>query len=167
MAGKKKKEQKKKTAGSGKGMIRFVLILLIIMSAVFLPTAFLLMIGLLPTVVAFFVDTDKRKTRFMTVGAVNLAGCSPFLMDLWTTGHTMSRSLSIILDPMAVVVIYAAAVVGYMIDWGMGTLVAGFLYERGKSRKTAIEKQQAEMIERWGKEVTGTLPLDEQGFPVE
>ena len=97
---------------------------------------------------------------------MNLAGCMPFLLELWTTDRTLDRAFSIILNPMAIIVIYSAAVVGYLIDWALSIMVASFLYDRGVSRKAAIEKRQQELIERWGREVTGSLPLDEQGFPI-
>lgn len=164
-----KGDKKKKKSGKGgvNGSVQLMLIFIIVCSAVFLPTAFILFIGLLPTFVAFFVDRSKKKSKAVTVGAMNLAGCMPFLMDLWTTDHTLDKAFSIILDPMAIIVIYAAAGVGYLIDWSMSVVVANFLYERGQARRKAIEKRQADLIERWGKEVTGTMPLDEQGFPVE
>jgi hypothetical protein len=166
MAKKKQTPKKKnKKAGAG-GKIQIMLIFFIILSAVFLPTAFVMFIGLLPMFVAFFVDRSRKKYKAVTVGAMNLAGCMPFLLELWTTDHTLDRAFSIILNPMAIIVIYAAAVVGYIIDWLLGIMVASFLYDRGVSRKAAIEKRQQDLIERWGKEVTGSLPLDEQGFPI-
>jgi hypothetical protein len=118
-------------------------------------------------IVAFFVDRSEKKSKAVTVGALNLAGCMPFLMDLWTTEHTLEKSISIILNPMAIVVIYSAAGIGYLVDWGLSVIVASFLYERGQARKKAIEARQVELIERWGKEVTGLIALDPQGFPLD
>jgi hypothetical protein len=166
MAQKKQAPRKKKKKGGAGGKVQIVLIFFILLSAVFLPTAFVMFIGLLPMVVAFFVDRSPKKSKAITVGAMNLAGCMPFLLELWTTDHTLDRAFSIILNPMAIIVIYSAAVVGYLIDWALSIMVASFLYDRGVSRKAAIEKRQQELIERWGREVTGSLPLDEQGFPI-
>lgn len=137
------------------------------MAAVFLPVAVILFIGLLPTFVAFYADRNKKKIKPITVGAMNIAGCMPFIMELWTTDMSMSKALSIIVDPMAIIVIYSAAGVGYLIDWAVTMLVANFLYQRGGSRKNTIEKRQAELIERWGEEVNGKIPIDHEGFPVE
>ena len=162
-----KKVVRKKRKSKGGIKVQAFLIFLVIVSAVFLPTAFVLFIGLLPMVAAFFVDRSDKKSKAVTVGAMNIAGCMPFLMQLWKGGHTLDNAFSIILDPMAIIVIYSAAGVGYIIDWSLSMMVASFLYDRGKARLAAIERRQTELVERWGKEVTGALPLDDQGFPFE
>jgi len=98
---------------------------------------------------------------------MNLAGCSPFLLDLWMKGHNFEKSFSILSDPMAVVVMYAAAAVGYLIDWAMVGLIENILYQKGLARQKSIKKTQGDLIERWGPEVTGDVALDEYGFAVE
>jgi hypothetical protein len=138
----------------------------VVMAAVFLPSTIMLAIGMMPTLAAALVDRSPRKTKAVTVGAMNLAGCTPFLLELWYRGHSFEESARIISDPTAVVVMYAAACVGYLIDWALGGIVASLLYQRGNSRKKAILQRQKDLVERWGREVTGELPLDPQGFPL-
>ncbi len=164
-AGKKNKKKAKKRSGSL--WLNVFLACIILSALVFLPIAVVLFIGLLPTFVAFFVDRNKKKIKPITVGAMNMAGCAPFIMELWTTNISMPKALSIIGEPMAVIVIYSAAGIGYLIDWAVTVLVARFLYQRGGVRKTAIEKRQAELINRWGEEVNGKIPMDHEGFPIE
>lgn len=146
---------------------RIFLILGIIMAAVFLPTSALLVIGMMPTFVAFIVDRSRAKTKAITVGAMNLAGCMPFLIELWTGGNTIDVSLSIIADPVAIIVMYCAASIGYLIDWMVSGFVASILYQKGLARQNAIKERQDQLINRWGPEVTGQIPLDESGFPIE
>ncbi|MCB1721006.1 MAG: hypothetical protein KDI11_04555 [Alphaproteobacteria bacterium] len=164
-AGQKAKEKGVKRSGSA--WMNLFLIVLILMAAVFLPVAVILFIGLLPTFVAFYADRNKKKIKPITVGAMNIAGCMPFIMELWTTDMSMSKALSVIMDPMAIIVIYSAAGIGYLIDWAVTMLVANFLYQRGRSRKNTIEKRQTELIARWGEEVSGRIPIDHEGFPIE
>lgn len=159
-------KDKKKTKGLGfKGQLFFIAG--IIMAAVFLPSTLLLLAGMLPTPFAVFVDRTKGKNKVITVGAMNLAGCSPFLFDLWTTDHSSEKAFEIITDPMAIIVMWSAAAVGYVLNWAMTGIVSATMYQRGLARQKAIKKRQAELIERWGREVTGELPLDPEGFPVE
>ena len=160
-------DAKKKRGGKGARRLHLLLAGIIVLSIVFLPAAIILFIGLLPMFVAFFADRSKKKIRAVTVGAMNIAGCVPFLMALWTSDFTMARALSIILEPTAIIVIYALAGIGYLIDWACSVAVAGLLYQRGLSRQEAIEQQQKELIARWGEEVTGKIPLDREGFPLE
>ncbi|MCB9983498.1 MAG: hypothetical protein H6861_07500 [Rhodospirillales bacterium] len=162
-----KKTAKKKQKRKVSLWVNLFLILLIVMSAVFLPVAVILFIGLLPTFVVFFVDQNKKKIKAVTVGAMNVAGCMPFIMELWTSEMSMAKALSIIIDPMAIIVIYSAAGVGYLVDWAVTAFVSRFLYQRGVSRIHAIEKRQKELIERWGEEVSGRIALDHEGFPLD
>lgn len=166
-ARKKPRKVAKQKSGKNSSKLHLFLVISILLAAVFLPTAFLLVIGLAPMATAFFVDRTKKKTKVITVGAMNLAGCMPFLLELWMTDHSLEKAFSIMLDPMTVIVIYCAAGVGYTIDWALTLLIASVLYQRGMARKKAIEKRQGALIERWGEEVAGQIPMDHEGFPVE
>lgn len=135
--------------------VQIFLVGFLVLSAVFLPTAVLLFISLMPMFVAFFLDRTRRKLKAVTVGAMNMAGCTPFLMELWTTDHTLEKAFEIILDPMAIVIVYAAAGAGYLIDWTMTSLIAGIVRQRALARKKVIEERQGELVERWGVEVKG------------
>lgn len=156
----KKKKQKK----PGKKNTQIFLTVGLLMAAVFLPTTLLLIIAMMPSFVVILFDPLRRKTRGVTVGALNLAGCTPFLLELWTQGHDFQNSFSIIMDPFAISVIYAAAAAGYLVDWAMTGIVANFLYQQGFTRKKIIKERQSELLQRWGEGVTGDIPLDEEGF---
>lgn len=134
---------------------------------VFLPTTIFLFFAMMPTLVAGLVDRSGKGTRALTVGAMNLAGCTPFLLELWTGGHTAENAMILISNPRTVIVIYCAAGIGYLIDWAMSGIVATVMIQRSASRLKEIKKRQAELVERWGREVTGLLPLDAYGFPFE
>lgn len=138
----------------------------IIMGVVFLPTSILLVVGMIPTFVAIMVDRTRDKLKPLTVGAMNLAGCTPFILEMWTEGQSIDNALTYISEPRTVVVIYFAAAMGYLIDWAMTGIVAALMMERGRGRIKDIEKRQADLIERWGPEVTGDIPLDEYGFAI-
>ena len=164
MAKKQKKKAGKKQKSSWR--VNLFLAVLFFMGLMFMSSALILFIGLLPMIVAFFTDRNTKKTRAVTVGAMNLAGCAPFILELWTTEPTMDKAVSIIADPMAIIVMYSAAGVGYIIDWALTKITSNLMYQRGTSRVKDIEKRQQELIERWGEEVNGKIPLDHEGFPV-
>lgn len=147
--------------------LSLLLLIFAVVGVWFMSSALILVIGLMPLFVAFFVDSSPNKTKAITVGAMNIAGITPFLIELWTTEATMDKALTIIFDPMAIIVIYSAAGVGYVIDWAVTLMVASFMYQRGVARKKAIEERQAELIKRWGEEVSGKVPLDHEGFPLD
>ncbi|MCB1562578.1 MAG: hypothetical protein KDJ75_03300 [Alphaproteobacteria bacterium] len=149
-----------------KGKAQLILIGGALMAAAFLPVTLFLTIALLPALTVIVLDPAKRKTKSITVGALNLAGASPFLLDLWAQGHDFEAAISAITDPFAITVIYTAAAAGYLIDWSMTGIIAAFLYQKGLARKKTIKERQAALVERWGEGVTGNIPLDEYGFPL-
>ncbi len=139
----------------------------VITAVIFMPTTILLMIGMLPTVVAAVIDRSGKGTKAITVGAMNIAGCTLYLLQLWTMGHTKENALMLISDPRNVITIYCAAGVGYMIDWMMAGIVTTIVIGKSKHRLEEIVRKQGELAARWGPEVTGDLPLDEYGFTID
>lgn len=156
------KKRKQKTLSS-----KIAVFFGMIMAVVFMPTTILLFFGMIPTLVAGIVDRSKRGTRVITVGAMNLAGCTPFLLDLWTSGHSMEIALTLLSSPVTVIVMWMAAVVGYMIDWSVSGIVSTVLVQRAEARLQSIRKRHEALAERWGPEVSGDLALDAYGFPLE
>lgn len=146
--------------------LKVIVIFMMLTGLVFLPTSIILIVGMLPTLVATLLDTHPEKTKGVTVGAMNLAGCAPFVIQLWKSGQSPEHAMQVIFDPFAIVVIYAAAAVGYLIDWSLTGIVSSFLSQRGRARLNDINAQQKQLVERWGQEVTGEIPLDAQGFPL-
>ena len=157
-----KKVKKKKKGKKKQSKVQIFLIGFILLAAAFLPTAFFLFISLLPFFVAYFTDKSKKKTRTITVGALNFAGCVPFLMEMWTTDHSLDKAFAMLFSVIPIIVVYAAAAVGYIIDWAMTYIVSNLLYQRGLARKKAIEKRQADLIERWGQDVMGAYKPKEK-----
>lgn len=156
--------RKKRNPLGWKGQV--ILICAIVMAVVFLPTTILLVIGMLPTFVATLVDRSREKVMGMTVGAMNLAGCTPFVIELWSGEHTPEHALEIVSQPLPVTVMYAAAALGYLIEWSMTGIVAAVMSQKATARLKAIDDQQKKLVERWGREVTGEIPLDPYGFPL-
>jgi len=161
---KKKRPVAKKNKGAG-----FLILGVTVLgsAALFLPTTIILMIGMLPTAAAAFVDKSGKNLKALTVGGMNLAGTMPFLFDLWASDHTMGNAFRLITNPRTIIVIYCAAAIGYMIEWAMTGIVTAILSQRAEMRLRDIKKAQDRLVQKWGPEVTGELPLDESGFPLE
>jgi hypothetical protein len=118
-----------------------------------LPTSVILMVGLIPTVVALLIDRDPDKTAAITVGAMNLCGVLPFLLDLWKHHHTMPAALHTISDPLSWLVMYGAAGVGWVLYFTIPPVVVNFEVLRSESRIEDLLRQKRELIEEWGPEV--------------
>lgn len=160
--------KKRKKAIKGRGLLaQFLIIALLLLGVMFSSMAIILMIGMIPTIVSMIVDSTKGKTRTITVGCVNFAGCTPFLVEMLKKGNNIEDAVSYILEPRTIVVMYMAAAMGYLIDWALTGIVSSIMVQKAKKRLKDIESEQKALVERWGMEVTGALPLDEYGFPLE
>lgn len=161
------KKKKGKKSGNGKWGAQVLALFGLVTAFVFMPTTVMMVIAMLPTIAAGLSDRIRGETRALTIGSMNVAGSTPFLLQLWTSGHNLDNTLSIITEPTTIVVIYSAAGVGWIIDWATAGMVATIMQQNGARRLNDIKARQAALVERWGPEVTGELPLDPYGFPVE
>lgn len=157
----------KKSRGKTNWKRQIFLATTFVTAVVFAPTTVLLTVGMLPTVVASVVDRSKEKMLGLTVGALNLAGCAPFVFQLWTGSHDITNTVDILTNPMSVIVMYFAAAAGYVIEWSLTGMVVVFMTEKARLRLGEIEKLQEEMVRKWGVEVTGRLKLGADGFPLD
>ena len=163
----KNKQKAKGGRRGGKWGLQVMVLFGLVTALVFIPTTAMLCIAMLPTLAAGLSDRIRGETRALTIGAMNLAGATPFLLNLWSTGHDLDNALSIIMEPRTIIVIYSAAGVGWIIDWAVAGVVATIMQQGGTKRLSDIKERQAALVERWGPEVTGDLPLDPHGFPLE
>lgn len=156
-------EKKKRKKKDGKKQI--FLIVGLLMGVIFLPTAILLAVGMLPTPMSVLVDKTKQQAKLIAIGSMNLAGCSPFVVELWKHGNSFEKSFSLLMEPMTLVVMYGLAAAGYVINWAVTGMVAQAMQQRGMIRQKDIIARQAELVERWGQKVTGEIKLNSEGFP--
>lgn len=150
--------RKKKKKGSA-----LTLILLIIPAALIVhPTTILFGIGMIPTIVAYVVDRDPDKSAPITVGGLNFCGCMPFAIDLWKHQHTIGGVAKILADPLAWLVMYSAAAVGWGLYYGIPPLVAGMEVTRAEKRVEVLKQKKVALVQEWGPDVAGDY-FDESG----
>ena len=139
------------------------LILLIVPAAlIVLPTTILFGIGMIPTIVAYVVDRDPDKSAPITVGGLNFCGCMPFAIDLWKHQHTIGAAAKIFADPLAWLVMYSAAAVGWGLYYGIPPLVAGMEVTRAEKRVEVLKQKKVALVQEWGPDVAGDY-FDESG----
>ena len=139
---------RRKSAFGIKAVIYLFLFLGIVISA--LPTALVLTVGLVPTVVALIVDMMPGRYLTRCVVGLNIAGISPFMHKLWTGGNDMTTAVGIVTDPVAWLVIYGAAAMGWLLFMGFPGTVAVFQTLNAKRRIYAMQEKQKLLLEEWG-----------------
>lgn len=149
-----------------KGGLLTLILLIIPAALIVLPTTILFGVGMIPTIVAYIIDRDPEKSAPITVGGLNFCGCMPFAIDLWKHHHTISAAGKVFADPLAWLVMYGAAAVGWGLYYGIPPLVAGVEVSRSESRLDVLKQKKVALVQEWGPDVAGDY-FDESGGPEE
>lgn len=145
---------------------RLLMVFILIIGAVFLPVTVVLILGMLPSVIAFMIDMTRSKSLALTVMLMNFITCFPFLMEVASGPLDLSVAYRILMEPVDIVIMFSGAAAGYFLDWSMAGISNVIMVSRAHNRLDQIDKRQKELIRRWGKEVTGEIELDPDGFPI-
>jgi hypothetical protein len=153
-AAKAKAKAKPKRRGGSEALGLVVLSgAVLFLSVVALPVCALLVVGMLPSIVAYIVDQTPRRTLTLTVGPLNLAGTAPYCLQLWFGIDTMRALGSFLGNVWVWLVMYLAAALGWLLYLGMPVIVH-FLLERAIDRRKArLQQIQKKLRTEWGDEV--------------
>ena len=147
---------------------KLALAILAIVGMIFLPTTVFLIFGMLPTLAVFAADRTVGRNKTICIGAMNFAGCFPFLLEFWTDfgQQTVDNALRLIGQSETIIVIYLLAAGGYAINKAVTGITVSIIIRRNETRLEKIKKEQEKLVKRWGEKVTGKYALDDYGFPV-
>lgn len=136
-------------------------------AVLFMASSLIIFAGMMPTIAANLLDKSRQKSRAISVGMMNFAGCVPFLLELWMSPspNSIDTATAIIMQPRTIIIIYVLAGAGYAIEAAITGMVATLMQQRAQSRLKEIDKQLTEMTDRWNTYVDGSQPLDDFGFP--
>lgn len=126
------------------------------------PTFVLMAIGLIPTLVAIFTDTDDEKHSATAVGAMNVAGLMPFVVELWTGGQTLGHAFDILKNANNWLVILGSAALGQMLLFVVPHITASMTSAQVETRLKTLKANLEELKSIWGPEVGATKPSDPQ-----
>jgi hypothetical protein len=141
----------------GKVIISWVVAPMVVFA--FFPTVLLMVIGMAPSIVAFIVDKRPGKVTARAIGYLNLAGCLPYAIKLWTGQNTLTGVLSLLGEPSALMVMYSSAAMGWMLNFIMAPIMTAYLAVQYEVKARSIGNRQAELIKEWGGEVKGQATM--------
>lgn len=136
---------------------RFFAVAIFVAALSFMPTTFLVLIGILPSFVAFYVDEDKRKRGAFTIMCLNLAAVIGFVVVLWDRGHSIANSIALLMEPLTLMIIYFAAFIGWLLTKFIPPVISEYTKISARRRIRVIEKEQKELVKNWGAEVRGSF----------
>lgn len=115
-----------------------------------LPTLLMLFVGMLPTVAAAFAERGTARQAWVSVGGMNFAGLSNWLISLWFGHHTLTYAVAQLRTVTPLLVAYAASALGWALYLAMPPLVNAVTSVTSKRRVVTLAAQQRKLIEQWG-----------------
>lgn len=123
-----------------------------------LPSVVILVVGMIPTIVAYIIDLTPGRYAARCVAGLNIAGVVPFLNRLWTSTNDMSAAINIVTDVYAWLAFYLASSVGWLLFVSLPGIVASFKTYSAKRSANALRAQLEDLKDEWGDEVSGNVP---------
>ncbi|MDG4721068.1 MULTISPECIES: hypothetical protein [Thalassospira] len=143
----KGKSSKGRSAFSGLSVVASAVLLFIVA----LPTFVTLVVGLLPSMVAFIFDRSPGRTMARCVFGMNFSGVAPYILELWQVpSQTVGGATQQIFQPMALSIMYGAAGLGWLLYLAMPPIVANVLNLSAQRRVGELRKKQRALIKTWG-----------------
>jgi len=136
----------------------FLPLLLVVGAAMIILLQFgfiFLLLALLPSVVAFYIDRDVGKPAFKTVLSCNLAATLPSLVPMLDAGIRMRHydTSAVLSNPSTWLIVYSGAAAGWCLIY-LCRYIARFtvmlFYEYNIAM---LEGQQKRLIEEWGQQI--------------
>jgi hypothetical protein len=133
---------------------RMVLILVCIALVPFaLPTLLLLLVGMLPTLAAVVAERGSKRQAWVSVGGLNFAGISNWMLQLWFQHHTMGYAIQTLRTITPLLVAFGGAAAGWMLYLAMPPLVNAVTSVTSQRRVVTLAAQQRKLVELWGDSV--------------
>ncbi|MBT3551758.1 MAG: hypothetical protein HOO19_04085 [Rhodospirillaceae bacterium] len=130
----------------------------------------LVVVGLVPTFVAFMVDKAPKKYLAFCVAGMNLSGVFPAMIDLWQGANDIKAAVNIITNVFELTVMYAAAAFGWLIYMAIPPVVAALMAVAAQQRIMQLRASQREMINEWGQDIAqgyGGATIETGGKPTD
>lgn len=154
----KKKESKsggKKKKGGMKGIIAGLIGTLILIYFLSFG-AMLVLLGLLPTFVAMYVDASKDRSSVKIIGACNAAGIVPPVAKVLASGTSASNVQAVLLNAETWLFMLGGAGFGWALVWVFPRAAHAVLDFIQKANVAALEKKQQQIVDEWGGDVEST-----------
>lgn len=132
------------------------LVSLLIGIAFALPTALLLFVGMLPTLVMILIDRQPDQYGPISVGALNFCGVIPFLTMLWGGDNDLDEVIGLLSDGFTWLSVYGCAGLGWLFYAKMPALAERNMAWRDENRIKRCRQIMEHLKEEWGADLVGS-----------
>ncbi len=117
------------------------------------PTMIVLACGMVPSVIAIFVNPSRVKGAMASMLALNLAGVIPVLGFLWQRGHKIDQAFRLLTDVFMWLTMFGGAGFAAFLLWGLPIVVQGFYEVQARQMIGRMERRRSKLIEEWGGQI--------------
>lgn len=125
------------------------------------PTMIVALAGMIPTFVAYIIDTRPQRYAARTVGYMNFAGAMFVSSEIWWADNSWQGALELISYPTNWLIMFGCAALGWVFYYVAPPIVYAYLTVANEVKSKQLQKEQRELIKEWGDEVkTGAPDVD-------
>jgi hypothetical protein len=133
---------------------KFFLIIISLVLMVFLRTGFVFfVIGMLPAIVAYYMDVSKYQYTFKSIFSANLSGILPFVGMMIEKGASSMVQQEIMGSAATWMIVYGAALVGWLMVKVCPMLAKSLVRGFHQTQIMRYEWMQKKLEAEWGPEV--------------
>jgi hypothetical protein len=137
-------------AGGSAVKTALIMFTVIVIGICVLPYGVLLLVGMVPSFVAWMIDQREEKNAAMSVSIMNLCGVIPLFLALFAKGSTLTAAITLIREPVNMLTMYGAAGLGWLLIMAMPP-VMGFLFNiQSAETIRKLEARKEKLIAEWG-----------------
>jgi len=130
------------------------------------PTLIVALAGMIPTFVAYIIDTRPQRYAARTVGYMNFAGVTIVAAEMWGGDNTWQRALDLISQPTNWLIMFGCAAVGWIFFYAAPPIVYAYLTVANELKSKQLQKEQRDLIKEWGDDVkTGAPDIESDDAP--
>lgn len=141
---------------NAKRLVIPIFIIVLILAAIILRKgAIFFLLALLPSLMAYFVDADAKKSRFKTVFACNLAATLPSIAPMAQAGLEFRHYdvMSLMSSAQTWLFVYGGAAAGWCLVFLCRIVARMFIVLTYEYKISALEQTQLKLLEEWGQEL--------------
>lgn len=127
------------------------------------PTAIVIAVGMMPTIVSFIVDITPGKYACRCVAGLNVAGVVPFVDKLWSGYNDIGAAINIIGDTLAWLAFYGSAGFGWVLFWAVPGVVSTARMLNARRIIHGLKASQENLAIEWDLEIKTNDPDGKDG----
>ncbi|MDX2112231.1 MAG: hypothetical protein SFW63_00640 [Alphaproteobacteria bacterium] len=114
-----------------------------------------ILIAILPSIVAYFIDRDAYKSAFRVVLLCNLCAMIPYLMPMLSAAARMQPYdvMALMSDPIVWLVVYSGAAVGWSLIFLCSYIARFLVILYCEYQISRLDRFQKKLVIEWGERV--------------